>query len=58
MSLKSITTPQESLFSQTFFMRLKFVSCFKGMKTIQTIKPPTCFDVIPLNNADNIFTAR
>ena len=39
-------------------MHLKFVFCYKGMKTILTIKSPLFFDVIPLNNADSFLTAR
>ena len=35
-------------------MRFKFVFCSKRMKTIQTKKNTN----IPLNNADNFFTAR
>ena len=39
-------------------MRFKFIFCSKRMKTIQAIKTPLCFEVIPCNNADNFFTAR
>ena len=41
-----------------FFMRLTFAFYSKRMKTIQAIKSPLCFEVIPCNNAHNFFTAR
>ena len=43
---------------QYFFMRFKFIFCSKRMKRIQAIKTPMMFDVIPLNNVGNFFTAR
>ena len=36
---------------------IQFWFFYERMKTIQTIKSSTCFDVIPLNNADIFFTA-
>ena len=39
-------------------MQFKFVFCSKGMETIQAIEVNIIFGVIPLNNADNVFTAR
>ena len=39
-------------------MRFKLIVCSKGIKTIQTIKSPLCFDVLPLNNTDSFFIAR
>ena len=39
-------------------MRFKFMFCSKGIKAILTIKITILFNVIPLNNADNLFTAR
>ena len=35
-----------------FFMRLKFIFCSERMKTIQTIRIPIIFEVIPFNSAD------
>ena len=33
-------------------MRFMFVFCSKRMMTIKEQKSPSCFDLIPLNNAD------
>ena len=36
-------------------MGCMLIFCCKEMKEILTKKPPWCFDVIPLNNADSFF---
>ena len=36
-----------------FFLQSKFAFCSKWMKTVKQQNSLSCFDVIPLNNADN-----
>ena len=39
-------------------MRSTFFSVAKELREFKQKKSPWGFDVIPLNNADNVFTAR
>ena len=41
-----------------FVMIFKLIFCSKRMKAIKVIKSPLSFEVIPLSNADRLFTAR
>ena len=50
-------TLQKTLFYKYFLTRFTFALCCKRMKAIQTIRITVYFDVIPLNNAGNFFTA-
>ena len=55
---EDIAIPQKSLFLHTFSWDLSLFSALKEWRQVKQWKPPGCFDVIPLNYADDFFTAK
>ena len=58
MSLKGIKIPQKYLLSNTLLSNSSLFFVLKEWRQFKQPKSPSCFDVIPLNNADNSFVAR
>ena len=58
LSSEGIATPQKCLFSQKYLRDSSLFYAINEWRQFKQSKSTSCFEVIPRNNADNVFTAR